>query len=75
VQRLAPEFFEQLVSEVLQNRRGLSLAARGADDEVVSNQRDAANIEKDDVAGLLLRRKIDNPPRQTERFGTVLSRA
>jgi hypothetical protein len=75
VHRLAAELFEQLVAEVLQDRRGLALASRGADDEVVGDERDGANVEEDNVAGLLVRSEIDNPPREVERVGAVPCRA
>jgi hypothetical protein len=72
--RLAPELLEQLFPEVLQDGRCLTLAAGGADDEVIGDQRNAADIEQDNVAGLLVRSQVDDASREVKRFGAILRR-
>ena len=72
VSRLATEFLQDLVPEVLQDSGGLSLTSGGADHKVVSDQRDAADVEEEDVAGLLIGGEIDDPSRQTQRFFSIL---
>jgi hypothetical protein len=71
VERLAVELLEQLVAEVLQDGRRLALAAGGADDEVVGDERDATDVQQEDVAGLFVRGQVDNAAGQTKRLGAV----
>src|SRR5947209_2963655 len=71
MERLATELFDQSLAQVLQDGRGLAFAAGGAEHEVVGNQRDTANVEEHNVAGQLVRREVDDSPRQGQRFGAV----
>jgi hypothetical protein len=71
VQRLTSKLFDEFVAEILQDGRCLSFAAYGADHEVVGDQRDATNIEQDNVAGLLIGGEIGDAPSQAQRFGAI----
>jgi hypothetical protein len=72
VHRLAAELFEQLVAEILQDGRRLAFAPGGANHEVIGDQRDATNIEEQDVAGLFVGREVDDAAREAKRFGAIL---
>ena len=74
VQRFATELLEQLLAQVLENSARLPLAARRADDEVVSDERYAANVEQDDVTGQLVRDQVNDSPCQAERLGRLYCR-
>ena len=52
----------------------MPLAARGANDEVVGDQRDAADVEQDNLTGQLVRDQVNDAPRQAERFGRLYCR-
>lgn len=69
VQRLSPELLEHFLAQVFEDGGCLPVTARGADHEVVGNQRDAADIEQDNVAGELVRDQVDDTSRETKRFG------
>src|SRR5439155_17611234 len=74
VHRFRTELFEQALAEVLQDRRGLALAAGRGNDEVVGDQRYAANIEQHDIAGLFVRSEVDDSPCEVECRGAVRGR-
>ena len=53
-----------------QDKQGVELALAGttADNEVIGHDRDGANIEQDDIPGLLLLDQLDDAFRQVQRF-------
>ena len=69
VERLAPELLDQFFAQVAQDGIRLAFVGRGRDHEVVGDQRDAADIEQDDVAGLFFAGQIDDLPGHVERVG------
>src|SRR5438094_2250247 len=74
VQRLAADLFDELVAQVFHNGAGLTFAASRGNDEVISNQRYASNIEQDDIAGKFVGGEVDNTSSQAQRLGTVRRR-
>jgi hypothetical protein len=50
------------VHDVVENRVDLALAVAATDNEIIGQQRDLAQVQQDDVAGLLLRGEIDDLP-------------